>query len=122
MFEKQRQLHTESRRQDAAKLAALEERKQKGNFLNRGMDKLRGVDEQRVALQKNIADADNRIKGSEAGLARQDSEKTTLRRSQEQDVQNLDQQIEQAKEAGYEIPKEPSREISRERGGEGRER
>jgi hypothetical protein len=123
LLEQQLRQLNERREQDLAALTAINERHQKGSVLSRGIDKLRGIDQQRAELEMNIESAERTIKTNQEGLARLEVEKDNLRRYQERETQSLDQQIERYRAAGYEIPNEQlSRDILHNPGDRGRER
>jgi hypothetical protein len=123
VLEAQLRLHHDSRREDVARLAAIEARQRQGSFLSRGLDKLRGVEQQKSDLQMNIVSAENRIRETQSGLDRQSAAISSLQHAQQREMQTLNHQIQKGIEAGYEIPPErPPRESSRNRGDEGRER
>lgn len=106
------QAYGEQRRQYQRQLAVLEERAKKGG-LSRFVGQLRGDDEQREVLQKNLSNIEQRSQEIREPVEFQNSyDVERLHSRQQKESRDLDTLIDRQKET-QEIPKEPPREQAR---------
>lgn len=111
-----------ARRADEKRLAEIAQREIKGSRLSRFIDKAKGLDAEREAIEKTLADIEMRSQEILTPLLKQ--EKTAfalLDDQQRQEDRSLNALFERQAGKGYEIPPEPSRgaerDAGRERGG-----
>lgn len=104
------QQYGKDRQAQEKELAALIQRQQKGNALSKFVDRLRGLEEQREAIEKNLANIAQRSREIIAAVEGQHSfQSRVLEDEQDFQKRSLDRLINQQRKSGYEIPNEQRR-------------
>jgi len=90
-----------------ARLSELQER-ENGTAISRWLDKIRGLPEEREALQKNLANAEQRAEEMRAPMATQEeSERRWLAEKHDEEKQKQVDLFQQVEQNGFEIPSTP---------------
>lgn len=99
-----------SRRADEKRLAWLIERQQKGSFLSRVVDRVRGYAEERECIEKNLAYIAHHSQQILSPIVKQEVRaRSLLHDRQEQQKRDQAALFERQAQAGYEIPRETPR-------------
>lgn len=105
--ERVEQAYGESRRDQEKRLAALDARDTHGSVLSRFVDRLKRIDEDRSALQKNLASIAQRSDEMRSPIARQEEqESAALARQHEAERAHQAKLIDTQARAGHEIPQQ----------------